>query len=240
MIKTTTLRGAAVAAMGGVLAWAVPVAVLAQVPSQGPPQGPSQAPARLPTPAPAETGNPQEPLREITLAAGAFVRGAPVPAWAELLPLPDKPAASSGRPIVVRLADSLLVGDPLHLIHSVEGENPIFGQRYVGSASWEQPWPVDIRRVTLSAPEGNPMQRRWVGGLAASTVCPRISTRDGWRQWRFEERDIAPVVLEEHLPANAMPYRGLQFSEYSTWPEFVAWAQRRVPQALQWVQGEVR
>jgi hypothetical protein len=348
MITTNRRRWAAVAALGSVLAGALPLAAVAQAPAR------VQVPA--PAAAPAEAAAQQEPLREITLAAGAFVRGAPVPAWAELLPLPDKPAAASSRPVVVRLADTHLragpqqaylvnraeqindaaqlghigqtqlhfnpafqrllmhritvlrqgqaidhtgtaqvrflqreagleqgiysgvitanivlpdvrVGDTLHLVYTIEGENPIFGQRYAGSASWEQPWPVDVRRVTLTAPEGSPMQWRWVGGLASSAVRPRISTRDGWRQWRFEERDVAPVVLEEHLPANAMPYRGLQFSEYTSWAEVVTWAQglfprdqplppellalaqrlkalpnaqQQVSQALQWVQGEVR
>ncbi|MEF8704724.1 MAG: DUF3857 domain-containing protein [Candidatus Accumulibacter sp. UW26] len=56
---------------------------------------------------PAET-----PLKEIEVAPEHFVRGTPVPDWADLLPLPT--AVSGGKaPVVVRLSDShLRVGPP--------------------------------------------------------------------------------------------------------------------------------
>ena len=74
--------------------------------------------------APAAAGNPADtPLKEISIAASAFVRAAPLPAWADLLPLP--PAAASRRALAVRLEDThLLVADkPVQLINVAQQVN---------------------------------------------------------------------------------------------------------------------
>jgi transglutaminase-like putative cysteine protease/lipoprotein NlpI len=62
--------------------------------------------------APAET-----PLKEISVAATAFVRGAPLPAWADVLPLP--PPAATRRALVVRLEDThfLVADQPVLLVN---------------------------------------------------------------------------------------------------------------------------
>lgn len=306
----------------------------------------------------AQTGDtPQaEPLREIQVAPEAFVRGAPVPAWADLLPLPPEDPALPAAPVVVRLADSHLrvgppqaylvnraeqareaaalgvigqpqlafnpqhqrlllhrvhlvrgdevidhtptvrvrflqretgleqgvysgvitaallledvrVGDTLHLVYSVEGDNPVFAGRYADAASWEQNAPTQWRRVTLTAPEGQPMHWRWVGGTGAEPPSPTQDRVDGLQRWRFEQRNLAAAVAEPHMPARVFPARWLQFSAYAGWDEVVGWARplfppdaalpaslapllaqwrtlpsraEQVSQALQWVQGEIR
>ena len=304
-------------------------------------------------PAPAET-----PLKEISVAASSFVRGAPLPAWADVLPIP--PAANTRRAIAVRLEDTHLlvadkpvilvnvaqqvfdasalgqigqismhfipqyqklvlhkvailrgdqvidhtataqvrflqreagleqgiysgvitasmllsdirVGDTLHLQYSIEGANPIFGARYVQGVPWERPVPVQLRRVTLNTPESRTIQWKWNGdALAASEtskLAPEVTTRNGMRRLRFEERDLAAVESEPMLPRGAMPLRWLQFSEFADWGEVARWADGLFPsdeplpdelvplvqrwlrlpsrsdqasQALQWVQGEIR
>ncbi|RNC64545.1 MAG: DUF3857 domain-containing protein [Desulfuromonadales bacterium] len=53
------------------------------------------------------------PLKEIEIAAGAFNRGAPMPTWADLLPLQPVSPMAAGKPVVIRLNDThLLVGLP--------------------------------------------------------------------------------------------------------------------------------
>ncbi len=44
---------------------------------------------------------PETPLKEISVAAGSFVRGAPLPAWADVLSIP--PAKNIQRPVVESL-----------------------------------------------------------------------------------------------------------------------------------------
>lgn len=309
----------------------------------------AQVPAAPSAPAAAET-----PLKEISVAATSFVRGAPLPAWADVLPIP--PAAATRRAVAVRLDDTHLlvgekpvilvnvaqqvldpgalgqigqismqfipqyqklvlhkvailrgdqvidqtttaqvrflqreagleqgiysgvitasmllsdirVGDTLHLQYSIEGANPIFGGRYAQGVPWQRTMPVQLRRVTLNTPEVRQVQWQWNSDLAAPTIKPEASVRNGMRRLRFEERDVPAVELEPMLPRSAIPLRWLQFSEFADWAAVARWAEPLFPsdeplppelvplvqrwlrlpsradqasQALQWVQSEIR
>ncbi len=302
--------------------------------------------------APAE----QAPLKEIAVAPGAFVRGAPVPDWAELLPVPAPDPGHARRPLVVRLADSHLhagtsmaylvnraeqaneastlaqigqatmafnpqyqrlllhrvlllrgdqtidhtatvpvrflqretgleqgvysgvitaslvlpdvrIGDTLHLVYTLEGDNPIFGRRFMNAASWDQAQFTAIRRVTLIAPADRPIAWRWLGGLGGDGPAPEAHAIGAMQRLRFEQRDMDGVTPEPYLPASAMPYRWLQFSEFRDWREVADWAatlfpaeaplpaelmpeierlralpsdEERIAAALQWVQSQIR
>jgi transglutaminase-like putative cysteine protease/lipoprotein NlpI len=298
----------------------------------------------------------EAPLKEIQVAPEAFQRGTPVPAWADLLPLPPEDPALAARPMVVRLADSHLragppsaylvnraeqardasalgaigqatlsfnpayqtmrlhrvqivrgsevvdhtktvsvrflqretgleqgiysgqitvnlvlpdvrIGDTLHLVYSVEGSNPILGQRFADASSWEQAHPTQVRRVTLTAPAGRNIRWQWIGGLGALPPAPVRSEEAGQQRWRFEQRGLAAAEFEPYMPVRSYPARWLQFSEFGSWGEVAEWArtlfpadaplppslapvlerlralptpEARVSQALQWVQGEIR
>lgn len=295
-------------------------------------------------------------LKEVEVAASAFVRGAPVPAWAELLPMPAPGPADVRKPVVVRLADNHLwagevpahlssradqvndaaalghigqvalpfnpqyqrlllhklailrggqsidhtaqaqvrflqretgleqgiysgvvtaslllsdvrVGDTLHLVYTVEGENPVFGQRYSGWASWEHQQPVNRRRVTLVSPESRQIRWQWMGETHSRGSRPEQVVRAGQRILRFDESDVAGVDVEPAMPPQAQPMRWLLFSEYASWAEVAQWAvplfpadaplpaalqpvmqrlkalptaDEKASAALQWVQGEIR
>ena len=165
------------------------------------------------------------------------------------------------------LLPDVRVGDTLHLQYSIIGANPIFGGRYVQTTSWQRPVPVQLRRVTLIAPQGRAIQWKWVGDGAPSTLTPSATTANGMRRLRFEERELAPVEIEPMLPRGAYPLRFLQFSEFADWADVARWADalfptdaplpdelapliqrlQRLPsrseqasQALQWVQSEIR
>ena len=310
----------------------------------------AQAPA-VAAPAQAETS-----LKEISVAASSFVRGAPLPSWVDALPIPPPVTSPTRRTMTVRLEDTHLlvadkpvilvnvaqqvndasalgqigqiaipfippyqklvlhkvailrgdrvidhtatvqvrflqreagleqgiysgvitaslllndirVGDTLHLQYSIEGANPIFGARYVQGVPWQRPVPVQVRRVTLNAPEGRTIHWKWNGDGEASTLAPDITTQGGMRRLRFEAHDLAAVEPEPMLPRGATPLRWLQFSEFADWAEVARWADTLFPndaplppelvplvqrwlrlpsrsdqasQALQWVQGEIR
>ena len=297
---------------------------------------------------------PETPLQEITLAASAFVRGAALPAWADVLPLPSAPATR--RALVVRLDDTHLriadtpvqlhniarqvndagalgqlgqvsihftpayqrlllhkvlilrgtgfidhtatvqvrflqreagleqgiysgvitatmllpdvrVGDTLHLQYSIEGANPIFGNRYTNIVAWEQLAPVQVRRVTVSYPESRPLRWNWLGSDTPAPPVPETRNVDGMRRMRFEQRDVPAVELEPMLPRGFVPMHLLQFSEFQDWAEVARWADALFPideplpnelvpviqrllrlptraeqagAALQWVQSEIR
>lgn len=85
----------------------------------------------------AQAPEPEAPLKEIQVAPGAFVRGAPVPAWADLLPLPPEDPALATRPLVVRLADSHLRAGPpsAYLVNRAEQAREASALGSIGQAA---------------------------------------------------------------------------------------------------------
>ncbi len=81
----------------------------------------AQAPASVP--AAGTAAAPETPLKEISVATTSFVRGTPLPAWADVLPIP--PAAATRRAVAVRLEDThLLVAEkPVVLINVAQQVN---------------------------------------------------------------------------------------------------------------------
>lgn len=85
----------------------------------------------------AQTSEPEAPLKEIQIAPEAFQRGGPVPAWADLLPLPPEDPSLPARPLVVRLADShLLAGPPsAYLVNRAEQAREASALGAIGQAA---------------------------------------------------------------------------------------------------------
>lgn len=161
------------------------------------------------------------------------------------------------------------VGDALEVIYSVEGSNPVLGDRYSEGVNWEERAPVLHRRVALWSPVDRNIDWRWVGDAAPTGLPePKVQVRDGWRMTLFEQKGIAAADVEPQLPVWARPVRWLQFSEYRRWEEVGAWAEdlfrvpagdlpseleplvqrwralptdeERVSEALKWVQSSIR
>lgn len=91
--------------------------------------------AQVPAAPPAVAAAPETPLQEISVAASSFVRGAPLPAWADVLPLP--PAAATRRALAVRLEDThLLVADrPVILVNLAQQVNDASALGQIGQVA---------------------------------------------------------------------------------------------------------
>src|SRR5215510_11502120 len=260
----------------------------------------------------ADAQNPQEnaQLKEVRIAAGAFSMSDPVPAWVELVAIPE---ASQTYPVVLRLADTqyyidgvpvvyvrravlvndaaslssagqisipfvpeynklklhtvrvhrngesldrtassnvrflqretsleqgvysgevtasilisdLRVGDTLEFAYSLHGQNPVFGGKFVETASWDQLAHTALRRIVLKHRVGREIAWRVIGYRQSKPVVPTVVIRDGMRTLVFEERSIGKVDVEPSTPADYPAYRRMQFSEFSGWDDVVAWA----------------
>jgi transglutaminase-like putative cysteine protease len=173
----------------------------------------------------------------------------------------------SGMVTVSIVLPRVRVGDTLHLVYSIVGEDPAIVERYSQRALWDQTQAIAWRRVTLVVPAERHVRWRWVGGAGGDGPSPTETVIDGVRRLRFEARDLAAAVVEPSLPPRVLATRRLDFSEYADWNEVARWAQalfpahaalplemaplmarlRAVPdpqertaQALQWVQTEIR
>ena len=130
-----------------------------------------------------------------------------------------------GMTTAVILVDDLRVGDTLEIAYTVTGSNPVFGKKVAEYAGWETELPTQKRRVSALYPADRKIRYQYVGGLNADVkVKPKVSQRAGMNQLVFEQSNLKPVHVEEHIPQGFQPFAWIQFSEYADWQEVAEWA----------------
>jgi lipoprotein NlpI len=130
----------------------------------------------------------------------------------------------SGEVTASVLVSDVRVGDTLEYEYSMHGQNPVFGGKFVDSASWDQGYPTMRRRIVLNYPEGRHVSWRLIGDGASKPIAPQESVAQGMRRLVFEEQPLASVSPEPMTPPDYVAYRWMQFSEFQSWAEVVAWA----------------
>src|SRR5262245_26210996 len=130
----------------------------------------------------------------------------------------------SGEVTASVLVSDLRVGDTLEYEYSMEGQNPVFGGKFVQSAGWDQGYPTARRRIVLNYPVGRHVAWRLIGNAQSKPLVPQESIVGGMHRLVFEEQSLASVNPEPMTPADYAPYRWMQFSEIQSWAEVVAWA----------------
>src|SRR5262245_19018730 len=132
----------------------------------------------------------------------------------------------SGEVTASVLVSDLRVGDTLEFAYSLHGQNPVFGGKFVETASWDQSFPTVLRRIILNHRVGRQISWRVIGDRKAKPVVPTEVTQGEMRRLVFEERAIGKVDVEPSTPPSYLAHRRMQFSEFSGWDDVVAWASR--------------
>jgi lipoprotein NlpI len=130
----------------------------------------------------------------------------------------------SGEVTLSVLVSDLRVGDTLEYEYSIEGQNPVFGGKFVQSASWDQGYPTMRRRIVLNYPDGRHISWRLMGEGEHKPVAAQETVAQGMHRLVFEEQSLASVEPEPMTPPDYSAYRWMQFSEFQSWAEVVAWA----------------
>jgi lipoprotein NlpI len=261
-------------------------------------------------PAAAQNHAENVPLREVEIAAGGFSLSAAVPAWVDVV---DVPETAQSQPVIIRLADTqysvtsnaavfvhravqvndaaslstigqiliqfvpeyhrvqlhtilihrgaealdrtasatirflqretglergvysgvvtasilisdVRVGDTLEYSYTLNGQNPVLGDKFVNETVWDQSYLTLLRRVILNYPADRKIAWRQFAGDASKILMPKETDADGTRKLVFEERSLPPPHVEAYAPVDYSPFRWLQFSEFATWEDVVAWA----------------
>lgn len=137
-----------------------------------------------------------------------------------------------GASTVQLLLEDVRVGDTLLVTYTVEGANPVFGQRWADEFGWDSTIPIEMRRLVVSHPRQRPLFWRQQGDLAAAQLKPVIEQAGDIERLRFEERNIEPVLLEPSIPADFIAQRFVQLSEYPDWQAVAGWAAGLFPRAV--------
>jgi lipoprotein NlpI/transglutaminase-like putative cysteine protease len=127
------------------------------------------------------------------------------------------------------LVEDLRVGDVLEYHYSTVGANPVFAGRFADRASWDQPMPTQVRRVSIVFPQARSIAWKFVSDIPFPSRVPVRTQNTGDVKLVFEEHDLAAVLLETNLPGDFQPFRTLQFSEFASWDDVVQWARTLFP-----------
>jgi lipoprotein NlpI len=132
----------------------------------------------------------------------------------------------SGEVTASVLVSDLRVGDTLEFAYSLHGQNPVFGGKFIETASWDQASPTVLRRIVLNHRVSRKIAWRVIGDRKSKPVVPTEVVQGEMRRLVFEERSLAKFDPEPSMPRDYPTYRRMQFSEFSGWDEVVAWASR--------------
>jgi len=136
-----------------------------------------------------------------------------------------------GETTVHLLLDDVRVGDTLWLTYTTEGANPVFGKRWADEYGWDSYEPIELRRLTILHPAQRKVYWRQLGDFRHEEIQPRIEQIGSLESLRFEQRGVEPLEVEESIPAEYLPGRILQFSEYPDWQAVASWADGLFPKA---------
>ncbi len=115
--------------------------------------------------------------------------------------------------------EDVRVGDLVRFAYTVEGFNPVLGDRYVRAFSLGWGAPVSERRIRLLTSQESPLFYRIHGGGPE----PVEAAQGGKRELIWHLLDTDAVHQESRTPYDWVTYPTLQVSQFETWEEVVTW-----------------
>ncbi|MEP6503863.1 MAG: DUF3857 domain-containing protein, partial [Betaproteobacteria bacterium] len=136
-----------------------------------------------------------------------------------------------GRITASIVLDDLRAGDRVEWSASVNGDNPVFGARYVDTYWNAYPnAPMGIWRVRLLAPVSRDIRTR-VGEPATTSVTSSLG--GGVRETVFKRGGVPQLQGDDHLPPAEFLKWQIELSEYADWKEVATWATQLFARAMQ-------
>ncbi len=126
----------------------------------------------------------------------------------------------SGMVDFVALLSDVRVGDTVDYALTVDGKNPVFGDKNFNSFSLGYTVPLALNHVRVISDIDRPLVTR----LHLSDV--NIETEKTAEQviYTIKETHLTAIVDEQNYPADANPFPYVEFSEFDTWQSVVDWA----------------
>jgi hypothetical protein len=142
-------------------------------------------------------------------------------------------AMYNGRVSWVLVLSDVRVGDVIDMAYTIEGDNPVFGNRFFDSYPLRWSVPTALQTYRVRTPRARPLQARVLGMTLAPTV--REEGDEIVHEW--VQRQSLAVDGEEDAPAWHVQFPFVQVSEYRDWAEVVAWARALYQQEARRPQG---
>ena len=126
----------------------------------------------------------------------------------------------SGKVDFVALLSDVRVGDTVDYALTVDGKNPVFGDKNFNGFGLGYTVPLALNHVRVISDIDRPLVTR----LHLSDV--NIETEKTAEQviYTIKETHLTPIGDEQNYPADASPFPYVEFSEFDTWRSVVDWA----------------
>jgi lipoprotein NlpI len=127
-----------------------------------------------------------------------------------------------GTETLLVVLNDVRVGDAVEITYTVEGENPIFEARVAGGMQLAYQTPVDTLHWRVLAPASRPL-RVWRMGTSLE---PEQRSEGAVQETRLVRHHVHAITPEQHTPPWFKIFPAVGVSEYASWAEVDAWAQR--------------
>lgn len=126
--------------------------------------------------------------------------------------------------------DDVRVGDVIEYAYTVRGFNPAFGGHLFGQIDLQWNAPVHQVHARLLWPAGRELYLK----PHRTDLAALVNEHDGYREYRWQKKDVPGLTIEADAPAWYDPYPAIQWSEFSDWEAVARWVAPlyRVPAAL--------
>jgi hypothetical protein len=116
--------------------------------------------------------------------------------------------------------DDVRVGDVIDFAYTVEGDNPLRGNKCfeLFPMQWEVPVARNVLRLIHSS------QRKLIFRGRNDSVQPVVSSEKGITELSYESRNVPGLKVPDDVPDDYNPRRELQVSEFGSWAEVAQWA----------------
>jgi transglutaminase-like putative cysteine protease len=120
----------------------------------------------------------------------------------------------------VIIVNDVRIKDSVDLAYTIQGRNPVFGNKYFSAFSLGWNVPVDYTRIRVSAPAKRKLHTREFN----TSVKPVIRRNNGRIEYEWSQTNTPVVITEDSVPSWHQPYPGVQISEYRRWRDVSSWA----------------
>lgn len=118
------------------------------------------------------------------------------------------------------MLDDVRIGDIVEYAYSIAGSNLVFRNHAAGTLSLAWSVPLERAYTRLLMPAA-----RSIGVTPHSTALqPVVTEADGYRDYRWDQRNVAGLPQENNTPDWHDPYGRVQWTEFADWAAVVQWA----------------
>ena len=128
----------------------------------------------------------------------------------------------NGESTAFALLDDIRVGDVIDSAYTRKGWNPTFGGHYFGNLATGWSVPVRKQYFRLTAPANHAVLHRAQGETPVALTAGQQG-EDRVLTWMSHASH--PIEVESELPSWFSAYPYIQFSEFESWAQVVAWAE---------------